>query len=62
MEHMGALNNMLMALNYEDQTVPLRDAHTWLELVHDKTGRWAKVYLGGACRDKLPSTARDKFW
>ena len=56
------VTNTLLALDYEDAQVPLEDARSWLEYVHAQTGRWPKLYLGGAVRDQLKPSNKDPFW
>lgn len=63
LDHIGDPSGLLLALDYEDAGVPLKDAKAWLEAVHDKVGRWPKFYFGGEVRDKLSRNSKDnKFW
>jgi len=59
--HTGTTSGLCIALDWEDPAVTLAEAKLWLQICHDKIGRWPVIYLGGAVRDKLP-VRRDPFW
>lgn len=61
LSHCGNLNGLLLALDHEDRNVPLSDARAWLGIVHDKTGRWPKLYSGFLIKEQL-GQHKDPFW
>lgn len=55
------ISDLLLALDHEDPKVPLSDVQKWLQLVHDKVGRWPKLYSGFLIKQQL-GTKTDPFW
>ncbi len=45
--------NLLVALDHEDQRVPLDDARDWLSRAHEKIGRWPVLYSGFLIKQQL---------
>jgi lysozyme len=53
-------DELLLALDHEDRSVPLDNAKQWLKHVFDKTGRRAALYSGFLIKEQL-GDRRDNF-
>jgi GH25 family lysozyme M1 (1,4-beta-N-acetylmuramidase) len=60
-------DQLLLALDHEDRSVPLANAKQWLQRVLDKTGRRAVLYSGFLIKEQLgngrdPFLAQHRLW
>lgn len=61
LQHVGDPAGLLLALDHEDRNVPLAGAQLFCQLLHNKLGRWPKLYSGFLIKEQI-NHADEHFW